>query len=231
MDTHIQGPVNSPSTGAVVSLRGFPIALTDNNTAKSLLTIDASADNPILVEFDGFVETVFNGVVNTITIGTAGSLAAYVASGVILPATLLYTAGKKVLIRARTEVFAMLQTGTKATGTFTPPTSSTATAVINGVSFTATFASNATTTVTNLKVLIVANPTINALVTLSGTTTLIVTANNPGVVGNAITTTSNNANGASWAATTLGSGADSTTGKMEILVRATGLGKGLAIAT
>ncbi len=222
MDTHIQGPVNSPSTGAVVSQRGLPLAIADNSVAKSLITVEASADNPVLVEIDGFVETVFNGSTHTLTIGTEASAALYVASGVILPATLGFGAGAKVLLRARTELFATLQVGTKATGTYTPPTSLTATCVINGVSFTASFASDAATTVTNLRALIAANPTIDALVATSGTNTMVVTARNPGVAGNSITTTSNNAH--------LGSGADATTGKMQVLIRATGYGKGLAIA-
>lgn len=235
MDSHIQGPVSSSPTsvGAIKSHRGFALLVAGGSYNNGLLcTIEASADNPILVKFDGYVETVFNGgAINTLSIGTLTNPTAYMATGVINPATLGFQVGKATLLRARTAIYATLQTGTSATGTFTPPTSSTATCVINGVSFLATFASNATTTVTNLKALIAANPTITALVTTSGTTTLVLTAKQTGTSGNAITTTSNAANGASFAAATLTGGAnDATTGLMEVLVDATGLGKGAGIA-
>ena len=89
--------------------------------------------------------------------------------------------------------------GVDATSIFTPPTSSTATAVINGVSFTATFATNPDTTVNNLIALIEADPATIALVQVKLVAhQMVVEALAQGTGGNGITTTSNNANGASF---------------------------------
>lgn len=114
-----------------------------------------------------------------------------------------------------------------ATGVFTPPTSATATCVINGTSFLATFNTSAAQTVTDLKALIAADSTITALVITGGTTTLTLTARTPGAAGNAITTTSNEANGAGFAAATLTGGVSTATvGSMYLLVKAYGVGSG-----
>lgn len=119
MDTHIQGPVsgNPPNLGAVISQRAFPIHIADENIAKNLCVIEASSDNPILVEFDAFVETVFNaGSTNTLVIGNTTTANAYVTSGTINPASLGYHAGAKTILRARTQITATVgSTGTAAT--------------------------------------------------------------------------------------------------------------------
>jgi hypothetical protein len=236
MDTHIQGPVSTTvsgsgtDVGSVVSQRAFPLALTDNGTAKYLCTVEGATNLPVFVEIDAFVETAFNGSSNNLYSVYPSSGSYYVTTAA--NSSVGFKAGAtatRAIVRARTPIYALLNTGTQATGTFTPPTSSTATCVINGVSFTATFSSNATTTVTNLKALIAANAVISALVTTSGTTTLILTAVQAGTAGNAITTTSNAANGASFAAATLTGGANATTGAMSVIVRATGFGSGTRI--
>ena len=112
---------------------------------------------------------------------------------------------------AKTRLGTVLQNfhigSTQATGTFTPNTAGTATCVIAGVSFNCVFNTNATTTIANLKVLIQANATVMALVSLGGTTTLILTAKQPGALGNTVTTTTNGVSGASWGAATLTGGA------------------------
>ncbi len=96
---------------------------------------------------------------------------------------------------------------------YTPPTAGTATCVISGVSFTATFNTNATQTVADLMLLIQANSTINALVRLVGGTTMDVIARQPGTAGNGITTTTNGANGASFSAASTAGG---TTTDLEV---------------
>ena len=102
--------------------------------------------------------------------------------------------------------------------TYTPPTSSTDTLIINGKPFTVTFATSATVTVTNLTAVLEAITWINDLFVITGTTTLILTARNTGVGGNAIVVTSAALNGASIANTPLGG----TTGKQVRLVESTG---------
>jgi len=86
-----------------------------------------------------------------------------------------------------------------ATAKFTPPTTGTATCVIDGYSFLATFRVDAATTVLDLINLINLNGTVTALVTPTlDSNALLLTAVAPGPAGNGITTTSNNANGAGW---------------------------------
>lgn len=117
MDSHIQGPVSGQaSVGAIVSQRGYQLVVGNENAAVTLLTIEATSDIPILVEFDGYVETVFNaGSTNTLVIGNTTTPNAYVASGVINPASLGYQAGKKVILTARTVITATIgSTGTAA---------------------------------------------------------------------------------------------------------------------
>jgi len=108
---------------------------------------------------------------------------------------------------------------TYAVSTYTPPTTATATCVINGVSFTATFATNADTTINNLMALIRANSGVNALVTVSLTPShhMLVQAKALGVAGNGITTTSNAANGASCSAGATAGGVSSTLGNYTVI--------------
>jgi hypothetical protein len=106
----------------------------------------------------------------------------------------------------------------QATSTFTPPTSATATCVINGVSFTATFTTNADTTVTNLIALIHASAPVSALVTVTLVShKMVVTAKALGSSGNGITTTSNAANGASFNHATTQDGLSSTLGNYTVI--------------
>jgi len=110
----------------------------------------------------------------------------------------------------------------EATGDFTPPTSSTATCVIAGVSFTSTFDTNANTTVDNLITAIQADDVVSALVDVSRVSSKlhVVAKAGCGELGNQITTTSDEAHGASFAATTLTGGVgsnsqlDAATGRM-----------------
>ena len=107
---------------------------------------------------------------------------------------------------------------TYATSTFTPPTTATATCVINAVSFTATFSVNADTTVNNLITLIQANVPTNALVTVTLVAhKMLVTAKALGTGGNGITTTSNAANGASFSAATTTGGLSSSLGNYTLI--------------
>ncbi len=108
---------------------------------------------------------------------------------------------------------------TYAVGLYTPPTTATATCVIGGISFTATFVTNADTTVNNLITDIHANVTTNALVTVTLTAAhkMLVTAKALGTAGNAITTTSDAANGASFAAATLTGGLSSVGGNYTVI--------------
>lgn len=117
MDSHIQGPVSGQaSVGAIVSQRGYQLTTANENVAVTLCVIEATSDIPVLVEFDGYVETVFNaGSTNTLVIGNATTANAYVASGVINPASLGYQAGKKTILKARTTITATVgSTGTAA---------------------------------------------------------------------------------------------------------------------
>ena len=101
--------------------------------------------------------------------------------------------------------------GVNATSVFTPPTSATATCVINLVSFTATFNSTANQTVLDLIALIEANPAVTALVTptLDAVAhTMVLTAVAQGTGGNGITTTTNGNNGASFNHATTTGGLD-----------------------
>jgi hypothetical protein len=90
---------------------------------------------------------------------------------------------------------------TAALSTYTPPTTLTDTIFIDGIQFTATFDTDATTTVTALKTLVNACPQVAAKVTATGTTTMVVTANYAGTEGNWISVTSTGSNGASWSVT------------------------------
>ncbi len=87
---------------------------------------------------------------------------------------------------------------TAAVSTYTPPTSGTDTLFIDGIQFTATFNATAAQTVTDLAALVNACPQVTAKVTLTGTDTMIVTANYAGTAGNWIEVTSTGSNGASW---------------------------------
>ncbi len=87
---------------------------------------------------------------------------------------------------------------TAALSTYTPPTTGTDTIFIDGIQFTATFDTDATTTVTALKLLVNACPQVAAKVTATGTSTMVVTANYAGTEGNWISVTSTGQNGASW---------------------------------
>jgi hypothetical protein len=49
MDSHIKGPVTGQHNGAVVSQRGFKVT----TTKTKLCTIEASAAEPVIVEFSG----------------------------------------------------------------------------------------------------------------------------------------------------------------------------------
>jgi hypothetical protein len=49
MDSHIKGPVTGQHNGAVVSQRGFKVT----TTKTALCTIEASATEPVIVEFSG----------------------------------------------------------------------------------------------------------------------------------------------------------------------------------
>lgn len=86
---------------------------------------------------------------------------------------------------------------------FIPPTSGSATCVINGVSFTSTFSVNGQTTCNNLITQIQANGPTMAIVTPSllftnNTYAVQITAVATGAQGNGITTTTDGANGAFW---------------------------------
>jgi len=105
-----------------------------------------------------------------------------------------------------------------AISTFTPPTSATATCVISGHSFTATHHTDADTTVNDLIALIQANPTVSALVTVTLVShKMQVTAKALGASGNGITTTSNNANGASFDHASTQGGISSTSGNYTLI--------------
>jgi hypothetical protein len=229
MDTHFRGPVGSLNDGAAITNRAFHLVAADATEEQTLeCLILASESDPVFVQIDGFVDTVFNGTgTDTLTVGNETTADAYVASGVIVPSTLGFQSGETVMLTTQEKLTVTLgpsvgvkatgtltsdatapSDGTAATGTFTPPTTGTATCVINGVSFLATFNASATQTVTDLKALIAANAPTTALVQTGGTTTLTLTAKTVYASGNAITTTSNEANGASFAAATLTGGDD-----------------------
>jgi hypothetical protein len=97
----------------------------------------------------------------------------------------------------------------QANGTFTPPTSNaggTATFVVGGNSVNIPFNTSAAQTITDLKTTLAGNSAINALISYTGTTTLVCTAKQPGALGNAVTTTTNGLNGAAWGTGTLTGG-------------------------
>ena len=117
MDTHIRGPVTSGQTdGAIVSQRGFSV-LYSNTTTKTLLTIDATATRPVLVEITPVVETVFNaGTTNVVTVGNDSVADAYLGLGDINEASVGVQPSKKFLLRAKTIITAIFtQTGGAAT--------------------------------------------------------------------------------------------------------------------
>lgn len=101
----------------------------------------------------------------------------------------------------------------QATSTYTPPTAATATCVIGGHSFLATFDTDANTTVNNLIALIGLNPTVTALVTCTLVAgEMLVTAVALGSTGNGITTTTDGANGAAFSDPTTVGGVSSVAG-------------------
>lgn len=117
MDTHIRGPITGGQTdGAIVSQRGFPISYTDT-TSQSLVTIDASASKPILVEITPIVETVFNaGTTNLLTVGNGTTADAYLGTGDINEGAVGVQPSKSFLLRAKTTITAIYTpTGTAAT--------------------------------------------------------------------------------------------------------------------
>ena len=93
--------------------------------------------------------------------------------------------------------------GTTSLAYYVPPTSSTATCVINAVSFTATFATDASTTINNLITLINASGPTTAIVTpsnvnVNGIQALQLVSVGRGLSANSITVTTNGAHGAAW---------------------------------
>ena len=116
MDTHIRGPVTGLTDGAIVSQRGFQVKYTDTAT-KTLLTIDASAKHPVLVEITPVVETVFNaGTTNVLTVGNTTTPDAYLGIGDVNEASVGVQPTKKFLLRAKTTLTAIFtQTGGAAT--------------------------------------------------------------------------------------------------------------------
>ncbi len=101
-------------------------------------------------------------------------------------------------VAARTSSFTST---TAAASTYTPPTTGTSVLIVDGVYFTVTFDTNATTTVTTLKAALAACPQVAAKVTATGTTTCVITANDAGTWGNWISVVTNGANGSSLSAT------------------------------
>jgi hypothetical protein len=117
MDTHIRGPVTSgQNDGAIVSQRGFQVLFTDVST-KSLVTINAAANKPVLVEITPIIETVFNaGTTNLLAVGNATTPNAYLGVGDINPTALGVQPSKKFLLRAKTTITAIYTpTGIAAT--------------------------------------------------------------------------------------------------------------------
>ena len=100
-------------------------------------------------------------------------------------------------VAARTSSFTST---TAASSTYTPPTTGTDTIIVDGILFTVTFDTDATTTVTDIKTAVNACPQIAAKLTVTGTTTAVFTANDAGTWGNWITVSSTNQNGASFSA-------------------------------
>ncbi len=92
----------------------------------------------------------------------------------------------KNLAQAHVLVASNMAIVAQASVTYTPATSGSATLTIAGVPFVADFSVSATQTVTNITALINAAPATLALVTPSGTTTLILTAVANGAAGNGI---------------------------------------------
>jgi len=94
--------------------------------------------------------------------------------------------------------------------TWTPPTSISATLSAGGQVLTIPFNVSATQTVTDAKAAIAANPIFNALYSTSGTTTLVLTSNLPGVGGENFPVTTNGAHGSSILHSVTGTGANAT---------------------
>jgi hypothetical protein len=101
-------------------------------------------------------------------------------------------------VAARTSSFTST---TAAASTYTPPTTGTDTIFVNGIQFTVTFDTDATTTVSDLKTALAACPQVAKAVTATGTTTCVITANDAGTWGNWIQVVSTGQNGASFSAT------------------------------
>ena len=103
--------------------------------------------------------------------------------------------------------------GAASISVFTPPTTGSATCVINGVTFNATFTNNASDTIAALMVAIRADATTSAIVSVdSNGTTMTVQAVEPGTAGNGITTTTDGANGASFSVGVTTGGVDGVYG-------------------
>jgi hypothetical protein len=130
-----------------------------------------------------------------------------------------------------------------ATGTYTPPTSSTDVLYINGYALTVTFNTSATQTVTDTKALIAAIPWLNNLLACTGTTTLILTqrtvdaynaagtlVNGLGPYGNAVTLKSAALHGASLNHADLTGGATSNKGIRLVLSTGTVANGGAVIS-
>jgi len=112
-----------------------------------------------------------------------------------------------------TQTWQRVGTGTPSISVYTPPTSGTATCVINGTTYVATFATDAGTTILNLMAIINSDAATAAIVNLtSNGTAMTVTAIEPGTAGNGITTTTNGANGAAFSAAATAGGTDGVYG-------------------
>ena len=103
--------------------------------------------------------------------------------------------------------------GAPSISVFTPPTTGSATCVINSVTFNATFTNNASDTIAALMVAIRADATTSAIVSVdSNGTTMTVQAIEPGTAGNGITTATDGANGASFSVGVTTGGVDGVYG-------------------
>jgi hypothetical protein len=265
MDTHFQGPVSSQyavgnSVGAALTQRGFPILPSNGGTFLYLCTIMAQSDLPILLELDGFVETAFDtgssANPTTLVIGNGTTANAYLTSGIIVPTTTGWQKGTRSLLRAQTDIYALLtDTGVPATGTITSNgTNVTATDTVTVGATTYTFVSTigatngnvlkGSSTAASLANLVSAiNFTTGEGTTYIGTAAnasataavsgnvITVTAIVNGYSGNTVALSTVNAGTLTVSGATLAGGVPASNGLMEIILRATGYGKGPNIAT